>query len=166
MPQLTGATKSQLDLLLDGLAEAFDRKSWHGPNLHGAIRGVTVKQAAWHPAEGRHNVWELVLHAAYWKYVVRRRLTGEERGAFVLKGSNFFPRPEAGAGPSEAAWKNDIAILEAEHKRLCQVVKSLRRTGRSHASPWTATVHLVRGAAAHDLYHAGQIRLLRRLCPL
>jgi hypothetical protein len=27
------------------------------------------------------------------------------------------------------------------------------------------TLHLIRGIAAHDLYHAGQIRLLRRLCP-
>jgi hypothetical protein len=125
---------------------------------------VTVEQAAWRPEEGRHNIWELVLHAAYWKYVVRRKLTGEKRGAFLLKGSNFFPRPEAQSGASEAAWKNDIAILEGEHKTLREAIESLRRADRPTAQ-WKATVHLIRGAAAHDLYHAGQIRLLRRLCP-
>ena len=156
----------EIALLLDGLAEAFHKKSWHGPNLGGALRGVTAEQAAWRPAEGRHNIWELALHAAYWKYIVRRKLTGEKRGAFALKGSNFFQRPEAGTGPSEAAWKNDIAILETEHRTLCEAVVNLRGTHRNDGPKWSATVHLIRGAAAHDLYHAGQIRLLRRLCPL
>jgi len=57
--------------------EAFDKTSWHGPNLRGSIRGVDAGLAAWRPAPGRHNIWELTLHAAYWKYAVRRRLTGE-----------------------------------------------------------------------------------------
>src|SRR5580700_7885981 len=95
-------------MLLVGLDEAFDKKSWHGPNLRGAIRGVTAAQAAWRPAGDRHNIWELTLHAAYWKYVVRRKLLREKRGSFVLKGSNFFERPEGGANAAEAAWKCDI----------------------------------------------------------
>jgi uncharacterized damage-inducible protein DinB len=155
----------EIVLLLDGLAEGFDRKSWHGPNLRGAIRGLSAEQAAWRPGEGRHNIWELALHAAYWKYIVRRKLTGEKRGAFVLKGSNFFPRPEDGASPSEAAWRQDISILEAEHRNLCETVAALHRSSFNTAR-WRETIHLIRGAAAHDLYHAGQIRLLRRLCPV
>ena len=77
-------------LLLDLVDEAFDRAAWHGPTLRGALRGVTAKQAAWRPARGRHNIRELALHAAYWKYAVRRRLTGEARGSFSLAGSNWF----------------------------------------------------------------------------
>lgn len=118
--------------------------------------GVTAKQAAWRPAHGRHNIWELVLHAAYWKYVVRRRLTSEKRGSFVLAGSNFFARPiEA----SDAAWKADINMLAAEHRKLREVIAKL-------SAPSRAQAHMLRGIAAHDLYHAGQIRLLRRLGPL
>ena len=144
-------------MLLDGLDEAFDKKSWHGPNLRGAIRGVTAERAAWRPARGRHNIWELTLHAAYWKYVVRRKISGEKRGSFALAGSNFFHRPEPAAA-DEAAWKRHIAILEAEHLRLRNTVANLPvRT----FSP--AICHLIRGATAHDLYHAGQIRLLRRM---
>ena len=143
--------------LLDLLDEAFNRKSWHGPNLHGALRGVTLEQAAWRPAVDRHNMWELVLHAAYWKYVVRRRITGEKRGSFALLGSNFFERPTE---LTEAAWKRDIGILEAEHRQLRQTVAEV---APEQCRPFT--LHLIRGAAAHDLYHAGQIRLLRRLCP-
>jgi len=153
-PQTT-RRPAEIVFLLDLLDEAFDKKSWHGPNLHGAIRGVTTAQAAWRIAPERHNIWELALHAAYWKYVVRRRITGEKRGGFALAGSNFFARPEE---LSEAAWKADIAILLQEHKRLRECVSDL--------TPSRATLHLVRGAAAHDLYHAGQIRLLRQLCPV
>ena len=153
---MSATTKS---LLLDGLDEAFHQKSWHGPNLRGAIRGVTAVQAAWRPAGDRHNIWELTLHAAYWKYVVRRKILGEKRGSFVLAGSNFFERPERGATPAEAAWKRDIALLEAEHRKLRDTVADLPARAFMPAA-----CHLIRGAAAHDLYHAGQIRLLRRMC--
>jgi hypothetical protein len=125
-----------------------------GPNLRNSIRGVTAGQAAWQPQPGRHNIWELTLHAAYWKYVVRRKLTEARRGAFALRGSNFFARPVG--EPQEADWKADIASLEAEHQSLRTAVASL-----VSASP--GTLHLIRGAAAHDIYHAGQIRLLRRM---
>ena len=139
--------------LLTILDEAYDKKSWHGPNLRSAIRGVTAKQAAWRPAERAHNIWEYVLHAAYWKYVVRRKITGEKRGSFALKGSNFFPRP---VELNEAAWKQDIRILETTHQDLRYAVAHLE-------APSEKLLHMIRGAAAHDLYHAGQIRLLRRL---
>ena len=146
-------------VVLDLLDEAFDKKSWHGPNLRGSIRGVTAAQAAWRIAPDRHNIWELTLHAAYWKYVVRRRLSGGKRGSFVLPGSNFFTRP---IESSESAWKKGIEILVAEHRALRRVAAGLSLSSQQRRS----TLHLLRGAAAHDIYHAGQIRLLRRLCPL
>jgi hypothetical protein len=142
---------SELSLLLDSLDEAFDKPSWHGPNLRGALRGVTAEQAAWRPQPKRHSIWELTLHAAYWKYVVRRRITHEKRGSFQLKGSNFFPVPDP---PTAAAWRQSLAILAEEHSALRAAVAGL-------ASPLPARI--IRGAAAHDLYHAGQIQLLKRL---
>jgi len=142
-----------LPLLRTLLEEGFSRQSWHGPNLRGALRGVTAAQAAWRPAAGRHNIWELVVHAAYWKYAVRRRLTGEKRGAFALKGSNWFPRDGEGGA---AAWRADLKLLNEQHEALTNAVASLRRVDAHQA-------RLIRGAAVHDLYHAGQIQMLKRL---
>ena len=85
--------------------------------------------------------------------MVRRRITGEKRGSFVLPGTNFFSRP---AEATEAAWEQDIEILVTAHQDLRYAVVHLETT-----SP--KIEHLIRGAAAHDLYHAGQIRLLRRM---
>ena len=70
----------QIKLLLSLIDEAYEKKTWHGPNLRGSIRGLTAKQASWRPSPKRHNIWEIVVHAAYWKYIVRRRLLGEKKG--------------------------------------------------------------------------------------
>ena len=144
-------------LVLALLNEAYEKKTWHGPNLKQSIKGVTAQQAAWRPGPGRHNIWEVALHAAYWKYAVRRRIQGGKRGSFVLKGSNFFPRPEKGK-PNEAAWAADRKLLEREHRALEATVVEVLRTPRA-----AKLMHQLYGIAFHDIYHAGQIRLLRRL---
>jgi DinB family protein len=146
---------SQLILAL--IDEAYEKPAWHGPNLKQSIRGVSAKQAAWRPAPGRHNIWEETLHAAYWKYVVRRRIEGGKRGSFALKGSNFFPRPEPGK-LNGAAWQADRDLLETEHRALRMAVVAAIET-----NSWAKLRRHLYGIALHDIYHAGQIRLLRRL---
>lgn len=152
-------------LALAALDEAFDHKAWHGPNLRGATRRLDARAAAWRPAPRRHNVWELVVHAAYWKYAVRRRLTGEKRGSFPLEGSNWFTRPAPGGGDLERAWRADLALLADEHRKLRAVVAVLPPRSLETLSPGTrhTVARLVFGAALHDVYHAGQIQLLKRL---
>ena len=144
-------------LLLALLDEAYEKKTWHGPNLKQSLKRVSAKQAAWRPGPGRHNIWEVTLHAAYWKYAVRRRIEGGKRGSFALKGSNFFARPEKGK-LNEAAWSADKKLLEREHRALTEAVAKVLRTPRG-----AKVMTQLYGVAFHDIYHAGQIRLLRRL---
>jgi hypothetical protein len=156
-PSLGEPAVDSADLVLTLLDEAYEKRTWHGPNLKQSLRGVTAKQAAWRPGRGRHNIWEVAVHAAYWKYAVRRRIEGGKRGSFTLKGSNFFARPVAGAN-TEKAWSADKELLEREHRALLQAVVALRGTPR-----WEKLLPQLWGIAFHDIYHAGQIRLLRRL---
>ncbi len=145
--------------LLAALRRAFDGRSWHGPNLLGAIRGLTPEEAFFQPGRGRHSVFDLVLHAAYWKYVARRRLTGEKRGSFPVKGSNFFPEPRA---KDARAVREARALLEETHRALCDAVEALPEAAFAEKhGKWTAE-ELVAGVAAHDLYHAGHIQLVKR----
>lgn len=144
-------------LVLALLEEGYAKKTWHGPNLRQSLKGVSAKQAAWRPASGRHNIWELALHAAYWKYAVRRRIEGGKRGSFILQGSDFFPRPEKGKA-TEAAWRDDLRLLEKEHQALELAIRRVLKTPRAKK-----LLPALYGVAFHDIYHAGQIRLLRRL---
>jgi hypothetical protein len=156
------AQSGELQQLLVILSQAYDRQSWHGTNLRGSIRGVSLKQAAWRPGLKRHNIWELVVHAAYWKYTGVRRMTGQARGSFSLKGSNWFRRPET---LTEQAWRSDVTLLDDMHRSLIATVSHLPPS-ELHKTPAGSKVSnfaLLSGLAAHDLYHAGQIQLLKRL---
>jgi uncharacterized damage-inducible protein DinB len=150
-----------IGLLLQIIDQAYDKKSWHGPNLRGSIRGVEPALAAWRPAAERHSIAEIVLHAAYWKYTVRRRLLGEKRGSFPLEGSNWFERT---APLSAAAWRADIALLEEMHQTLRAAVAALdpAELDTAPAGSKVSNLQLISGVAAHDVYHAGQISLFKR----
>jgi hypothetical protein len=158
------AADPPIELLLEIMDQAFDQKGWHGTTLRGALRGVSPAQALWRPGPNRHNVWELTVHAAYWKYAVRRRLAGEATGSFERKPSNW---PDIPNPPDLKAWRRDIALLEAEHGKLRQVVSGLSAADLERRSPkgvWTYSEE-IHGIAAHDLYHTGQIQLIKRLMP-
>jgi hypothetical protein len=155
-------TDPRVALLVEVLDEAYGARGWHGTTLRGALRGLTPRQALWRPSPRRHCVWELILHTAYWKYTVRQRLTGGKRGAFPRTPSNF---PRLPARPDTAALKADIALLEAEHQALRAVVAGLGAAeldAPSARGTWRQR-EMIHGVAAHDVYHTGQIQLLKRL---
>lgn len=150
---------NELTALLAALDEAYGRTAWHGPNLRSAIRGVTPALAAWRPAPRHHNIWEIVVHATYWKHVVTERLTGERR-PFPFAGSDWFERPGGGR-----SWTDDVRLLEQTHRRLRAAVaaRSPRTLERRVFFKRQRAAFNIRGIAAHDVYHAGQIQLIKAL---
>ena len=151
-----------IQVLLDLLDEGYDHESWHGANLKQSISRVKLEEAVWRPSDAYHNVWEIVIHAAYWKYVVWRRLTGEKKGGFPRKGSDWFVRPSGGSGES---WAEDVKLLEEIHRNLRGAVEGLEPSALPLA-PGESTVTnaaIIRGVAFHDVYHAGQILTVRTL---
>lgn len=154
--------RPEITLLLEILDRSFNRRSWHGPNLRGSIRGLDVATASFRPGSDRHNIWEHVVHAAYWKYTVRRRLLGEKRGSFPLEGSNWIQRP---VNATNASWQADIKLLEEMHKTLRAAIAELDPKLLHHkpAGSTVSNFDLITGIAAHDVYHAGQIQLIKRL---
>lgn len=157
------AADPRIELHLAALEMAFDRRSWHGPNLMGSIRGVTLAGALWRPQAGRHNVAEIVVHCAYWKYRVCRLLDPDRHPAFGVRGSDWFTR---GDDTGEARRRADVALLKEWHGRLMDAVRHLpsRRLDVPAGTGSFTVSELISGAASHDVYHAGQIRLLRRMC--
>ncbi len=88
---MTGAIiDRRIALLLDVVDQAFDRKAWHGTALWGSVRGLTPREALWRPGQRRHNIWEIVLHTAYWKYILAPGATGR-------RSPRSLTRPRGGA---------------------------------------------------------------------
>jgi hypothetical protein len=159
---VSSSTRSPVDVLLGALDRSFSGPGWHGPTLLGSLRGVGHEAAAWRPGPKRHNVWEIAVHAAYWKYRVYRLLTEEPPRSFGVRGSNWFARP---LNATAEAWLADLQLLDAWHERLRVAVGSFdgSRLGERPGRSQYTHEELITGAAAHDVYHAGQIQLLKKL---
>lgn len=153
---------TELETLIRMVSQGFDRKSWHGPNLMGTLRGVAATTAAWRVAPERHNIREHVVHAAYWKYSVARRIVGAERGSFGERGSNWFVRPES---DDELGWRADLRLLKRHHAELVAAISSLPESRLDEIPAGSATTlrDLIIGVAMHDVHHAAQIALIKRL---
>ena len=153
----------QIRLLVATLDGAFTGRGWHGTTLAGSLRGLSPAQALRRPARGRHCIWEIVLHAAYWKYAVRCRLMGSRPpGGFARSPANWPALPRAATA---AAWRADVRLLKAMHAELREAVAALpprRLTSRTPSGAWRLA-EMIHGAAAHDAYHTGQIQLIKRL---
>src|SRR5436190_1012141 len=110
-----------MDLLLQMLDDGYDAKdAWHGPALRTSIGRTSAAEASWRPGVGQRNIWEIVVHAAYWKYAVWRKLTDAKRGSFAYKGSDWFTRPA-----DEITWKADLQLLQQIHEQLREAVSNL-----------------------------------------
>jgi uncharacterized damage-inducible protein DinB len=151
-------------LLTENVQPRPRRGGWHGgPTPVGALQNVSAEEASWRPAPGRHTIWELALHIAYWNYAVRRRIEGGDAPRFPRSPANFPRQPDP---PDERAWDADRRLIEEEHQRLVQVIAAVptSRLGRrpAGARKWTLG-EMILGIAQHDAYHTGQIQIMKRL---
>ena len=146
--------------IADQLERAYSGKAWHGPSLRSLLRGISAEQAAQRPIPGAHTIWELALHAAAWDGVACERILGGTRTS--LPPDENFP---AVTDTSEAAWKKALKELEQQHRALAAAIRKFpdakldRKLGGGDHS-FYITMH---GAVQHDLYHAGQIAVLKKL---
>jgi uncharacterized damage-inducible protein DinB len=146
--------------IADQLSRAYSGKAWHGPSLHALLRGVTAAQAAQRPVPNAHTIWELVLHTAAWDRVVCERIQGGKTAE--LPPEENFPTV---TDTSEAAWKKTLNELGKQHRALAAAMlkfpaAKLDRNLGGGDYTFYITMH---GAVQHDLYHAGQIAILKKL---
>jgi uncharacterized damage-inducible protein DinB len=152
----------EIDVLLQMCDQAYSKEAWHGTNLRGSVRGLSLKELLWRPKPKRHNIWEIVLHCAYWKYALWRRITEGKHGSFPLKPSDWPRLPEKS---DMKKWKEDLALLEEWHNKMRDEIANFPPS-RLDDKPKSSRVSFIRtfyGIASHDLYHTGQIQLLKRL---
>jgi hypothetical protein len=151
-----------VDFIVELIEHSFHKQSWHGAILKGCLRGVDAQKALWRPSETRHNIWEIVLHCAYWKHRVRHRFMPDDTAKFPKKGSDWIAVSYSG---DEKSWKEDKALLTKTHQDMIAAVKTLSDSDLIKTPPGSKVnnLDLLYGIAYHDIYHAGQIQLLKRL---
>lgn len=143
------------------MTRAYDGDAWHGKPLRELLRGLTPEQAAQHPIPNAHSIWEIALHLTTWCEVPRQRIQGE--------GGDPSPErdwPEVGE-VSDSAWEAALARLDDAHGALVAAVESLSEDDLERPVPGKSynTYVMLHGIVQHNLYHAGQIALLRKAVP-
>jgi uncharacterized damage-inducible protein DinB len=144
--------------IADQMKRAFEGNAWHGPALRELLATVSAEDARQRLLAGRHTIWEIVLHIAAWKRVVVHRLKGE-----TMKQPPEGDWPQVGPTTSDA-WQTVLRDLEASQQRLLAAVSAFpdsRLEDQVQGSEGSFYL-LLHGIVQHDLYHAGQIALLRQ----
>ena len=150
---------SEKKRLNDQLKRAFEGKAWHGPSVSEVLEGVTAEQAAARPIVGAHSIWELALHIQTWERVGRRRI--QEFVPIDVSDEEDWPKV---TDTSDAAWAKTLEELRANHQALRAAIRELDETRLDEIVPGTtySVYFLLHGVIQHDLYHAGQIALLKK----
>ena len=154
--------RSEATRIADQLRRAFAGDAWHGDSLFEILNGVTAAQAAARPIKNAHTIWELVLHIAAWDNAVLRRLGGV---AVELSDTQNFPTV---TDASETAWRKALAEVQRVHDELVEAVSVLSDSRLDEIVPGKEGAHytfyyMLHGVVQHELYHAGQIALLKKM---
>jgi uncharacterized damage-inducible protein DinB len=149
---------SERDRILNQLERAFEGEAWHGPSVLEALEGVSWKEAHEKAIPTAHSIWELVLHITAWEDTVRRRLLGESP---QITDEQNFPTIEK---PSAASWQEALDALRAGHLLLAEVAGRITddQLDQAPSNRTTTRYILLHGIIQHDIYHAGQIAILKK----
>ncbi|HYE88803.1 MAG TPA: DinB family protein [Vicinamibacterales bacterium] len=156
---------SHIPLIVDQLQREHSGDPWHGSPLRDILSDVDAAQAARKPIADAHSIWELVLHMTGWKLEVAKRARG---GAASEPESGDWP---AVGEPTAARWRAAVASLEDAHRELIASIEALAEdrilepTNDPRSKPLGTGVSyyvMLHGIVQHDVYHAGQIALLKK----
>jgi len=146
----------------DQFRRAFDGEAWHGPSVLALLDGVTAQQAAAHPILGAHSIWELTMHIEAWERACLRRLNGDP--ARLTDEEDWRPINDK----SDAAWESTKQQLLETHRELLEAIAKLDESRLNEPiitnadTPYSSVYVTLHGGVQHDLYHAGQIAMLKK----
>jgi len=152
----------EVERILDQFRRAFEGEAWHGPAVLPLLNGISAVEASAHPIPNAHSIWELVLHISAWEHACIRRLEGDRA---QLSDDEDWP---AVSETTEEAWQKTKQELIDNHRQLLEVIGSLDQSRLDQpiiedpSTPFSSVYVTLHGGVQHDLYHAGQIALLKK----
>jgi len=151
---------TEIERILDQLKRAYEGNAWHGPSVLEVLAGVTAAQAHARPLANGHTIYELVRHIAVWEDVGRRRLQGDPADVEISSPDDWPPPDDT----SEAAWEGAKAALDRGHRALAEAISKVpeSRVNEPVYEGKSSVYVTLHGVIHHDLYHAGQIAMLKK----
>lgn len=162
-PKEAARIADQLHRALVGGDDEAPGEAWHGPAIETLLEDVDAARAAARPVAGAHSIWELVLHMTVWLETVRRRLE-ENRAVELTPQQDWAPVRDT----SDEAWQQTLERHRRAAEDLRRLIAGLDdiRLEQAVAGKGYNAYVMLHGIVQHEIYHAGQIGLLKKALSL
>ena len=143
------------------LKNSWDGWMWHGNNIKIVLQDINGEKAFRKPSAGLHNIYELVMHMYCWRNFVYQHLAGNAEYKVKLNSTNDWPTSYE---QTEATWSEALELLEKSQTGLVEVFEKfddskLEESMHGRKFNWYIFIH---GMIQHDIYHSGQIAILKK----
>ncbi|NBA84356.1 DinB family protein [Emticicia sp. CRIBPO] len=142
------------------LNASFHGGAWHGPSVLEVTKGLKVKEAAF-KAGNVHTIAELIYHMTSWRIFVLKRFQGDAEYNIENEKMNW------GNFDKIDAFELETLMMEMtlSHDELIKELESKNDDFLNEIVPGSEYNYytLIHGIIQHDLYHTGQMAILKKL---
>jgi uncharacterized damage-inducible protein DinB len=146
----------EIQLIISLIQKSYEHDPWHGPSIKNILDGITEEQSFRH-LPNTHSICELVTHMTAWREFVSLKLRGDQD--FIMNDELNFPACNN--------WHEVLKDLEKSQKDLVALLKQFPETRLTETVPSVTNQYtfytLMHGLIHHDIYHAGQISLIKKV---
>jgi len=140
------------------MQNVFNGSAWHGPSVLKILEEVG-EDDAFRKFENIHTIAELVVHMTAWKKFALERVSGNQR--YEVSEQEEWKEITSG---DRKDWNNIKSNLTTIHNELIGSLSKITDQKLSELVENKAYdfYTLLHGVIQHDIYHAGQISLLKK----
>ena len=149
---------TDVERIVDQLDRSLEGDCWYGPSIREILDGVSASDAASHPVQGGHSIWELVHHVTAWVRAAHERVLGH---VCEPEGDADWPPVR---DTTDRAWTAAFDTLRQAQADLVRTIETFSGADLDAPVPNREynRAHMLHGLAEHHAYHAGQMALLKR----
>ena len=149
---------NEAEVLINQINTTYSGNAWHGTNIVEALKDIDYIKASRRVLASRHTIWELVDHMTVWLEVPVKIYQKKRVHHNVPIEENWKPM-----GSSQEDWEKTTKRLEKAVEELISVLKEMPlgvfdEKVLNHDFNYR---NMFYGALNHNLYHLGQISILK-----
>lgn len=154
--------QKEVSRLLNMFLSAAHGKTWHGQSIWKIVQDISAEEAASHPIADSHSIWDYLIHMINWRdYAIRTILEDEPYIVELNTEKDWTTITDF----SPEAWQKALELYESSTEELAEAIKTLDDSKLEEVIPEHKYTFytMLHGVIQHDIYHSGQIVLLKKL---
>jgi uncharacterized damage-inducible protein DinB len=146
---------SEIQHILSLLKSTFNKSPWYGPSVNDVLSDIDAELAELR-INNTHSIIELVCHMTAWRTFVVKKLEGDVD--YKVDDALNFPTP--------FNWETTLKDLHESQAKLIAAIQNFDSSLLHDAVPNSSSGYtfftLLHGIIHHDIYHTGQIILIKK----